>query len=94
MVGVRFIRAVAKAFACLEALSIGLAPIDAQPKPAAADNTFQLSGNGTSNNDFTRRLTLPDTADAEHISAKTAGVLEVRIPKSEKALPRRIEVQA
>jgi HSP20 family protein len=44
---------------------------------------------------FYRRFTLPDTADAEHISAKTAnGVLEVRIPKSEKALPRRIEVQA
>jgi HSP20 family protein len=44
---------------------------------------------------FYRRFTLPDTADAEHISAKTAnGVLEVRIPSSEKALPRRIEVQA
>jgi HSP20 family protein len=43
---------------------------------------------------FYRRFTLPDTADAEHISAKTVnGVLEVRIPKSEKALPRRIEVQ-
>ena len=43
---------------------------------------------------FYRRFTLPDTADAEHISAKTNnGVLEVRIPKSEKALPRRIEVQ-
>jgi HSP20 family protein len=43
---------------------------------------------------FYRRFTLPDTADAEHISAKYAnGVLEVRIPKQEKALPRRIEVQ-
>jgi HSP20 family protein len=43
---------------------------------------------------FYRRFTLPDTTDAEHISAKTVnGVLEVRIPKSEKALPRRIEVQ-
>ena len=43
---------------------------------------------------FYRRFTLPDTADAEQISAKyTNGVLEVRIPKQEKALPRRIEVQ-
>ena len=33
-------------------------------------------------------------AKGEHISAKTVnGVLEVRIPKSEKALPRRIKVQ-
>jgi HSP20 family protein len=44
---------------------------------------------------FYRRFTLPDTADAEHISAKSAnGVLEVRIPKQEKVLPRRIEVQS
>ncbi len=43
---------------------------------------------------FYRRFTLPDTADAESISAKsTNGVLEVRIPKQEKVLPRRIEVQ-
>ena len=44
---------------------------------------------------FYRRFTLPDTADAAHISAKSAnGVLEVRIPKQEKVLPRRIEVQS
>jgi HSP20 family protein len=44
---------------------------------------------------FYRRFTLPDTADSENISAKYAnGVLEVRIPKQEKVLPRRIEVQS
>lgn len=44
---------------------------------------------------FYRRFTLPDTADAENISAKSAnGVLQVRIPKQEKVLPRRIEVQS
>lgn len=44
---------------------------------------------------FYRRFTLPDTVDAENISAKsTNGVLEVRIPKQEKVLPRRIEVQS
>jgi HSP20 family protein len=44
---------------------------------------------------FYRRFTLPDTADSENISAKyTNGVLEVRIPKQEKVLPRRIEVQS
>ncbi len=44
---------------------------------------------------FYRRFTLPDTVDAENISAKsTNGVLEVRIPKQEKVLPHRIEVQS
>ena len=44
---------------------------------------------------FYRRFTLPDTADSDNISAKyTNGVLEVRIPKQEKVLPRRIEVQS
>ncbi len=44
---------------------------------------------------FYRRFTLPDTADSHNISAKyTNGVLEVRIPKQEKVLPRRIEVQS
>jgi HSP20 family protein len=44
---------------------------------------------------FYRRFTLPDTADSENISAKyNNGVLEVRIPKQEKVLPRRIEVQS
>jgi HSP20 family protein len=43
---------------------------------------------------FYRRFTLPDTADSEHIAAKyTNGVLEIRIPKQDKVLPRRIEVQ-
>jgi HSP20 family protein len=42
---------------------------------------------------FYRRFMLPDTADAENISAKSLnGVLEVRIPKQAKVLPRRITV--
>ena len=43
---------------------------------------------------FYRRFTLPDTADAENISAKTEhGVLKLHIPKKEKALPKRITVE-
>ena len=43
---------------------------------------------------FYRRFSLPDTADAENISAKTEhGVLKLRIPKKEKALPKRITVE-
>lgn len=44
---------------------------------------------------FLRRFTLPDTANAEKISAKcTHGVLEVSIPKQEKVKPKKIQVQS
>ena len=40
---------------------------------------------------FYRRFTLPDTADADKVSATNKnGVLEVTIPKQEKVQPRRI----
>ena len=44
---------------------------------------------------FYRRFTLPETADAEGISAKTSnGVLEITIPKQPEVLARRITVEA
>lgn len=44
---------------------------------------------------FRRRLTLPETADAEAIVAKSNyGTLEISIPKLPGALPRRIDVEA
>lgn len=44
---------------------------------------------------FYRRFSLPDTANAEAISAKSQhGVLEVVIPKQEKVQPRRIQVES
>lgn len=44
---------------------------------------------------FYRRFNLPDTADAERISASSKhGVLEVTIPKQEKLQPRRIKVES
>jgi len=43
---------------------------------------------------FLRRFTLPDTVDPDQITARTNnGVLEIRVPKGEKAQPRRIEIQ-
>jgi HSP20 family protein len=44
---------------------------------------------------FYRRFSLPDTADAEKISAKSNhGVLEVRIGKQEEVQPRKISVNS
>jgi len=44
---------------------------------------------------FYRRFALPDSADADKISARGEhGVLEVRIPKVEKVQPRRITVES
>ena len=44
---------------------------------------------------FYRRFSLPDTIDGEGIQAKSKnGVLEVIIPKQEKAKPRRISVSS
>ena len=42
---------------------------------------------------FYRRFTLPDTADADKVSASSNnGVLEVTIPKQEKVQPRKIKI--
>jgi HSP20 family protein len=44
---------------------------------------------------FHRRFTLPDTEDAEGITAKGHdGVLEITIPKHAKRQPRRISVNS
>jgi HSP20 family protein len=44
---------------------------------------------------FYRRFTLPETADAEGIAAKSGnGILEVTIPKLPEVQPRRITVEA
>jgi HSP20 family protein len=44
---------------------------------------------------FEYRVTLPGQTDEEHIEAKLHdGVLTVRVPKTEQARPRRIEVKA
>lgn len=43
---------------------------------------------------FYRRFTLPDSADADNIAAKSEhGVLTVTIPKQEVSVSRRIEIQ-
>jgi HSP20 family protein len=44
---------------------------------------------------FFRRFTLPDTADAENVKAKSnQGVLQITIPKQAQGQPRKIEVES
>ena len=44
---------------------------------------------------FRRSITLPADVDAEKIEARQSnGVLTIRLPRSERAMPRRIEVQS
>jgi len=44
---------------------------------------------------FFRRFTLPDTADAENVKARSRnGVLEITIPKQERVQPRKIAVES
>ncbi|HKJ87052.1 MAG TPA: Hsp20/alpha crystallin family protein, partial [Gammaproteobacteria bacterium] len=43
---------------------------------------------------FFRRFTLPDTADAENVKAKSHnGILEIVIPKQKAVQPRKIKVE-
>ncbi len=58
------------------------------------------SGKGTYRSErrfgsFVRKFTLPESANAEGVNARAAnGVIEIRIPKQAKVLPRRIAIDA
>jgi HSP20 family protein len=61
------------------------------PLPEGAQALMQERFVGT----ITRRLMLGDQLDTEHVDAQyTAGVLTLRIPLSEAAKPRRVEVRS
>jgi HSP20 family protein len=61
------------------------------PRPEGAQSLVQERFAGT----ITRRLMLGDQLDTEHVDAQyTAGVLTLRIPLSEAAKPRRVEVRS
>ncbi len=64
-------------------------------KPGSADEEkvrYQIRERGAG--DFSRTIVLPDKVDADRIEAKLAdGVLTVRLPKSEAAKPKHIEVK-
>lgn len=71
----------------------GLLSISGQRTVNATDEQT-LKRNERVQGSFHRRFSLPDSVNGDAISAKSQnGVLEVHIPKQEKVLPRKIQVQ-
>jgi len=75
-------------------LEDGVLTVKGERKSESKDEGEDYRRSERSYGSFYRRFTLPDTADADNISAKTEyGVLKLNIPKKEKALPKKISVQ-
>lgn len=72
----------------------GLLTIKGERESSKTDETDDYKRIERSYGSFYRRFSLPDTADAEKINAKSKnGVLEITIPKHEKLQPRKISVE-
>ena len=73
----------------------GVLTIKGQRQAETADNQDGYKRVERSYGSFYRRFSLPDSADAENIKAKSHnGVLELTIPKTEKVKARRIKVDS
>ena len=72
----------------------GILSIKGERKAEVTEQNGKLTRTERSHGSFYRRFALPDTADAEGISASGKnGVLEISIPKKPEAAPRRIEIK-
>lgn len=72
----------------------GILSIKGERKSESKEQNGKLTRIERSYGAFYRRFALPDTADAEGISANGKnGVLEISIPKKPEAAPRRIEIK-
>lgn len=72
----------------------GVLTIKGLRRPASEEERNRLRRAERPRGTFLRRFTLPDTANAENISARLdAGVLTVAIPKTTKTQPSRIVVE-
>ena len=68
--------------------------IEAERKAEASDDVQVLHRERASHARFSRRFSLGETVRADGINARLIdGVLELTLPKAEKALPRRINVE-
>ncbi len=68
--------------------------IKGSKKPCADEETVRFHTQERGCGDFSRTIVLPDKVDAEKIEASLeAGILTIRLPKSEAAKPKRITVK-
>jgi HSP20 family protein len=73
----------------------GVLSVSGERRSETHDETLGVSRFERTSGRFSRRFSLPETADAEGIAAKCAnGILEVSIPKLPDVQPRRITVEA
>ena len=73
----------------------GILTIKGSRKPEAASENGRFTRVERSQGSFHRRFALPDSADADNISASGKhGVLEIVIPKKAEAAPRRITINS
>lgn len=73
----------------------GILTIKGQREQANKDESENYSRMERVRGCFIRRFTLPDAADTDNIYAKTKdGVLNIVIPKGEKAQPKRISIES
>ena len=73
----------------------GILSIRGERKNDAAEQNGKLSRSERSQGVFYRRFALPDSADADGITATgKLGVLEISIPKRPESSPRRINISA
>ena len=76
-------------------LEKGVLTISGDRKPAELGEDSDLRRSERASGKFSRRFTLPETADADRVSAKIRdGILEIVIPKQPVAVARRITVEA
>lgn len=60
-------------------------------KPGTDDENVRYHRRERGSGEFTRTIVLPDKVDADNVEASLeAGILEIRLPKSEAAKPRQI----
>ena len=68
--------------------------IKGNKKPSTDEENVRYHRAERGAGEFTRTIVLPESVDADNISANMAeGVLTVRMPKSESAIPRKISVK-